>query len=624
MLTFFRKFANTLLGKVVLGVLTLSMAGFGISGILTSLGSNTLATVDGSEITVRDFQRAYNDQINQAAQQIGKVPTSQEAMAMGIPGAVIQRLASDRAVSRFSTEIGLGVSQDRLALMVRQDPTFSGSLGSFDRATFARVLAQVGYTEAEYFNLQGDASRRQQLVSGLFAGTVFPQTALAILTRFTDDTRTVDYVVLNGESVTSVPTPTDEDLGAYLKDHQTEFRTKELRTVDLLVLTPESLASTQTVTEDQIAAEYERTKESRIKLEKRTIRQIALKTPELEKAFTDGKTAGTPLADLLTQNNVSFEDIGTLAKSEINDPTLADAAFSLAQDDYAIIPGIGGKRVITISAIQGGGQISLAEAHDEIAKQLATASARNAYSDILDQVEELRAAGKPLSEIGPRIGITPFTLAVDSTGSELVGVETLGESDRGRVASGIFDGEVGQVDPAVSMGSNRNAWYDLKKIEPARDQTLDEVKDAVSAAWTKAETDKALQAEVDQLLADLKAGKSFEEAVTAIGQISQVSQPIKRSGDGTPLFNAAVANEVFNGGPDHYGTAVNGDGDHVVFQVVDTTETTAAAPDAAKKYLEDSTRDTLYADFRSGITNDTDFKINQQLLSQVLSLDTAQ
>lgn len=624
MLSFFRKFANTLLGKVVLGILTLSMAGFGISGILTSLGSNTLATVDGSEITVRDFQRAYNDQINQAAQQIGKVPTSQEAMAMGIPGAVIQRLASDKAVSKFSSQIGLGVSQDRLALMVRQDPTFSGSLGSFDRATFARVLAQVGYTEAEYFNLQGDASRRQQLVSGLFAGTVFPQTALEILTRFTDDTRTVDYVVLNAESVTSVPTPTEENLSAYLKDHQSEFRTKELRTVDLLVLTPEALASTQTVTEDQIAAEYERTKDSRVKLEKRTIRQIALKTPELEKAFTDGKAAGTPLADLLTQNSVSFEDIGTLAKSEINDPTLADAAFSLAQDDYAIIPGIGGKRVITVSAIQGGGQISLADAHDEIAKQLATASARNAYSDILDQVEELRAAGKPLSEIGPRIGITPFTLAVNASGDELVGVETLSDSERGRVASAIFDGEVGQLDPAVSMGSNRNAWYDLKKIEPARDQTLDEVKDAVAAAWTKAETDKALQAEVDQLLADLKAGKTFEDAVTAIGQISQVSQPIKRSGDGTPLFNATVANEVFNGGPDHYGTALNGDGDHVVFQVVDTTATKAAAPDAAKTYLENSTRDTLYADFRSGITNDSDFKINQQLLSQVLSLDTAQ
>lgn len=624
MLSLFRKLANTLIGKVVLGILTLSMAGFGISNILTGLGSNTLATVGGSEITVRDFQRAYNDQINQAAQQIGKTPTSQEAMAMGIPAAVLQRLASDRAVSKFSNEIGLGVSQDRLAIMVRQDPTFSGSLGGFDQATFARVLAQVGYTEAEYFGLQGDASRRQQLVSGLFAGTAFPQTALQILTRFTDDTRTVDYVVLNGESVTSVPTPTDTDLGAYLKDHQTDFRTKELRTVDVLVLTPETLASTQTVTEDQIAAEYERTKDSRVKLERRTIRQIALKTPELEKAFTDGKTAGTPLADLLAQNAVSFEDIGTLAKSEINDTTLADAAFSLAQDDYAIIPGIGGKRVITVSAIQGGGQISLAEAHDDIAKQLATASARNAYSDILDQVEELRAAGKPLSEIGPRVGVTPFTLAVNAAGDELVGIEALSDSDRSRVASAIFDGEVGQLDPAVSLGSNRNVWYDLKKVDPARDQTLDEVRDAVAAAWTKAETDKALQAEVDQLLADLKAGKSFEDAVTAIGQISQVSQPLKRSGDGTPLFNASVANEVFNGGPDHYGTAVNGDGDHVVFQVVDTTETTAAAPDAAKKYLEDSTRDTLYADFRSGVTNEAEFKINQQLLTQVLSLDTAQ
>lgn len=624
MLSFLRSFANTIVGKVVMGLLMVSMAGFGITGVLTSLGSNTVATVDGTEISVRDFQRAYNDQINYAAQQLGKTPTSQEAMALGIPSAVLQRLASDTALSKYSNAIGLGVSQDRLAQMVRQDPTFAGSLGSFDRAAFARVLAQVGYTEAEYFSLQGNASRRQQLASGLFAGTAVPQTALQILNRFTDDTRTVDYVVLNSESVTSVPQPTDDDLATYLKDHQTDFRTRETRTVDLLVLTPETLAATQQVTEDEIAAEYERTKEQRIKLEKRTIRQIALKTPELEKAFTDGKAAGTPLSDILAQISVSFEDIGTLAKSEINDTTLADAAFALAQDDYAIIPGVGGKRVITVSGIQPGGQISLADAHDDIKKQLTVANARNAYSDILDQVEELRAAGQKLGEIGPRIGITPFTLPVNSAGDELVGIEALSESDRTRIAAAIFGSEPGQLDPAVTMGSNRNAWYDLKAVEPARDQTLDEVREAVSAAWMKTKTDEALQAEVDQLLGELKAGKTFDETVTALGKISQISSPLKRNGDGTALFNATVTNEIFNGGPTHFGTALNGDGDHVVFQVVETAETTAAAPDAAKKYLEDSTRDTLYADFTSGVTSASNFIINQQLLSQVLSLDTAQ
>lgn len=624
MLALFRKFANTLFGKLLVGLLMVGMAGFGISNVLTSLGSTTVAWVGGHEISARDFQRTYNDQLNRIAQQTGRMPTAQEALARGVPAGVLQRLASDAAVGQFSADLGVGASETRMSDMVKNDPTFAGTLGAYDARTFSQVLARSGYTEKEYFALQVDAARRQQLASGLFAGTSAPQTALEILNHFTDDTRTVDYITLNREGIDSVPQPTEDELAAYLKEHQTEFRTKEARTVDLLVVTPETLAAKFTPTESDISDEYERTKESRVRVEKRTIRQIALTTPELEKAFVDGQAAGTPLSTLLAANTVSFEELGTLAKSDINDATLADAAFGLPLDGYAVIEGIGSKRAITVSGIDAGGQITLAEAHDEIAQQLAVKAARDAYGDILDQVEELRAGSKPLTDVSERVGLKLFSLAITEGGPELVGVEALAEGERTRVADAIFNSELGQVDPSVSMGSNRNAWYDLKAIEPARDQTLAEVRDAVVKAWTDMKTDEALKAEVDKVLAALKSGSSFDEAVGLVGQLPQLSGPIKRTGDGTPLFNAAVASAIFSGGPDHYGQAVNGDGDQVLFKVSDVTDADTAPPEAAKTYLQNGIRDALYTDFTAGVLQDSGLRTNQQLLAQVLSLDTAQ
>ena len=38
------------------------------------------------------------------------------------------------------------------------------------------------------------------------------------------------------------PEPTEEELAAYLTEHQAEFRTQETRTTDVLVLSPEALA----------------------------------------------------------------------------------------------------------------------------------------------------------------------------------------------------------------------------------------------------------------------------------------------------------------------------------------------------------------------------------------------
>ncbi len=385
--------------------------------------------------------------------------------------------------------------------------------------------------------------------------------------------------MLNSQALPPVADPTDADLEAYLKEHQANFRTRETRSVELLVLTPETLAATKTIPEDQIAAEYERTKDSRTKEERRSIKQIVLNTPELEKAFADGKAAGKPIGELLAETGAAFTDLGTLSKNQVTDPKLAEAAFGLAVDDYAIIEGIGGKRVITVSAIEPGGVVSLADAHDEIARQLALKEGRDEINDVLDQVEELRAAFKPLPEIGERFGLKTYDIAVTPGAPELASQPDISPQDRDRIATAIFKNTLGDLAPTISLGSNRNVWFDLKKVDPARDQTLDEVRDAVATAWTNEKTAEALAAEVTKLTDQLKAGTAFADVAASINQFPTLSPPLMR--DGTTLINGqrqpepvlsqSVVSAIFNGGPDHFGSAVNSDGDHVIFQVADVT-----------------------------------------------------
>ena len=58
------------------GFLLVGLAGFGINNVIADLGSNTVAKVGGEDITSRQFLRAYQNQLNQVAQQIGSVPTA--------------------------------------------------------------------------------------------------------------------------------------------------------------------------------------------------------------------------------------------------------------------------------------------------------------------------------------------------------------------------------------------------------------------------------------------------------------------------------------------------------------------------------------------------------------------
>jgi peptidyl-prolyl cis-trans isomerase D len=625
MLDGLRHLTTTWFGKILGVFLLIGLAGFGISNVILQFGSNTVATVAGQDISVKDYQRAYDNQINALAQRFGQVPTLEEAISLGVPGAVIDRLSGEAAVNKFAEDIGIGVSEERLSKMLREDPTFASALGQFDRATFVRALQQNGYTEAEYFDLQTKAARRQQLVSGLLAGVPVSQTAVDIINRYAGDTRSVDYFVLNAQTLPPVADPTDEDLAAFLKDHQADFRTKPTRSVDLLALSPDVLAQTKTVTDEQIAAEYERTKDSRVKIEKRTIQQVALTTPELEKAFTDGKAAGTPLADVLKATGATPQDLGTLSKAEVTDSSLAEAAFGLAAaNDYAVIEGIGSKRAVIVTAIQPGGQVSLEDSKEEIRKQLALAQARNEFGDILDQVEELRAAFKPVTEIAQRFGLHSVSMDLTPGAPELPVQPDLSAEDISKIATTIFNAKQGELAPTISLGSNRAMFFDLKNVADARDQTLDEVKDAVKAAWIKDKTEEAITAQVAKMLDELKGGKEIADVAAEIGQFPILSQPIKRQGDGTSVLNQTVANEIFNGGPDHFGSAVNADGDHVVFKVAEVVEAGADATPNAKKYVEDTTRESVYQALLAGLKTDAGLRINPQVMNQLLDTGTIQ
>jgi peptidyl-prolyl cis-trans isomerase D len=312
-----------------------------------------------------------------------------------------------------------------------------------------------------------------------------------------------------------------------------------------------------------------------------------------------------------------------LEKAAVTDPELAEAAFALSEGDFVVIQGVGGKRAVTVSAIEPGGEITLDEARDDIRQALALAQARNEFVDVLDQVEELRAAFQPLGQIAERFGLDLHPLTMTSSGAELAEVPDVPEEERPRVALAVFAAQPERLTPTVTLGANRNVWFDVKDIEPARDQTLDEVREQVAEAWAAEASEAAVLAEVEKIIERLKAGEAFADIAVSMNQFPNLSQPLSRSGDGTTVLNQDVAAAIFAGGPDHFGSAKNGDDDHVVFQVVEVTPAGEESFAAMRNFIEDASRETLYGDFVSGLRDEAGMRINRQTFDQLIALDAS-
>lgn len=618
MLDGLRDFAKSWPGKIMGAFLLVGVAGFGINNVIVDLGSNTVARVGNKEINSREFLRAYQSQVSRLANQMGSVPTASQAQAMGLPTAVLLGLSEGAALDLLGDQFGLGVSDAKLAEMLRQDPSFQGTLGNFDPAIFNQVLQRSGWTEAEYFEARGSEAKRDQIIQSLFGASGLPETGIELINNYASATRTIDYISLSTTNVEQPAAPTDEELAAYLTEHQSEYRTVETRSVKLIDLSIASLAATKTVDDAAIEAEYDKTKSSLTTPERRTIEQVSLATPELQAQFEAGLAAGTSFADLASAAGVSPSALGTLARGQITDARLGDAAFGLEEGSFAIIDGIGGKRAIHVASIEPSAEPALADVRDDIALRLATAQARTEITDVLDQIEELRAAFQPIEQIADRFGLPVYIIDVTASGAELSAVENLGSEDYQRVAQAIFAAQPDKLIPSVPLTGNAHIWFDLGEVAPARDQTLDEVRPELEAAIIEQRTNEALMALGETVVSRLEAGESLADIGFELSVFPQLSSPFTRFGSEDGLIDSTVASAAFAGGPDHRGSVVSQTGEFIVFQVIDSAAPGEPMQTAAVDSIDAEARAGLYSEFVSALRDDAELRINEQALNQLL------
>ena len=91
-----RKGAARTLGLILVGLLVISFAIWGIADIFTGYGRQTLIRVGDTEITSQDYLRAQQEVLRAMSSQAGRSLSLQEARALGLDSRVLERLVGER------------------------------------------------------------------------------------------------------------------------------------------------------------------------------------------------------------------------------------------------------------------------------------------------------------------------------------------------------------------------------------------------------------------------------------------------------------------------------------------------------------------------------------------------
>jgi peptidyl-prolyl cis-trans isomerase D len=625
-----KNWLGRLVTGILLGLIAISFAIWGIGDIFKGFGSSTLAKIGRTEIGVEQFRQQYNDRLQQLIRQLGRPIPADQARALGLHRSLLGQLLAEAAIDEEVRRLGLNIPDEIIAQRIRNDPVFRGITGQFDRTRFDAVIRQAGFTEARYVAEQKKVLLRQQVIRSLTGDLAAPAIAVDIQDRFNNETRALDYFVLGAEQAGDIGEPSPEALTKFFDERKTLFRAPEFRKVDLIILSPEELAKSIAVSDDDVAKSYEADRTKYVTPEKREVHQMVFQN----------EADARDVAQKLTQPDTSFEqlaaapdrkgsdiNLGLVGKAQMLDPAVADAAFALQSGQVSEpVKGRFGTAIVKVGKIVPEVVRSPAEVADEIKRNLALERARKEVRAQYDKIEDERGAGAALADIAKKLGLTVRTIdMIDRSGRGPDGNPVSGLPSLPALFNGIFSADLGvENDPIQLAGGNGYVWFEAMSSTPSRERSLDEVKDRVVERWRSDQIAARLKDKAKEAVEKLKTA-SVSDVATEFGSKPQFIAGLKRNrsqGD----FPADALDAVFQTGKDQPGTTEGANSQWIVFRVTGITvpQIDMASADAKRiqTTLVNAYSEDILAQYIARLQTELGATINEAALAQVIGGST--
>jgi peptidyl-prolyl cis-trans isomerase D len=628
MLRGIRKASSNWLGKavmaVVMGVLIVSFAVWGIADIFKGFGQSSLAKVGSTEISTEQFRQIYTDKLQQLGRSFGRPLTSEQARAFGLDRQVLQQTIAEAALDEEARRMGLAQSQEETMRLIYNDPNFQGLGGKFDPARFQATIRQFGYTEQRYLNEQRRVGLRRQIAGTVSAGLEPPKVMIEALARFQNEQRSIDYVKLDAAQAGTIDPPSPEALAAYFEDRKTQFRAPEFRKLSFVVISPEQIGKWTEVSDEDARKIFEQNRDRIGTAEKREVSQMFFPNESEAQAARGRITSGTSFDDIAKERNLNLADVdlGMIAKSAIIDPAIADAAFALSAGEVSQpVQGRFGVALVKVGKIEAGVTPTFESVVAQVKKEIATERARAKVNEIQNKMEDERSGGANVVEASQKLGLAAVTIeAVDRSGRTPDG-QPVANIPRGLdVVSQAFNSDVG-VDNEPIQFAGGYVWYDVLGITPSRERALDEVRSQVEAKWREDQISNKLRAKATEMVQKVEQGGTLADAAASAGSKVETATGFRRDASlsGVP---SAVITAAFRTPKDGVGqTPGSGGAEWIVFRVTDVTVPAFdASSDELKKLkstLQRGLTDEQVAQYIAKIESVIGTSINQAAFAQV-------
>lgn len=552
MLDILRRGANTLVAKLLMGVVGGSFVIWGVGDVVRSGFGRAAYAIKVGDITYgpqavrqqfdRDFARY---------QQRYPSLTIAQAVQMGMVDQTVQRLASEGALQAAANDLGTVATDDAVRQQIFTNRAFFNDKGQFNRDIFLQVLQQNQLTEAGYVNDLRLNLIRNRLIAPAESSGAAPQVLVDALYRYQQEKRGAGILRIDAASQVVTATPDDTALQTIYQNHIAVFTQPEYRTFSVIPLTVESVSKSITVSDQDIADAYKADPSAYALPERRSLSLVMAGDQAIGKGIVEAAKTTAGLASAAEAAKMPAPiPLDNQTAAALPAP-IADAVFKLKEGEIAgPFQTAFGWQVFGVTKITPAEARALEAVRDEIRTQLIQTRAGDRLNDASSALQDALGSGDSLEAAAKKLNLPILTISPVSArnttpdGKPAAGLPTdaLGKQI---IAAGFAQpqGEAARVVPA---GNDAFVAVRVDHVTPAQPKPLADVRADVVTLWQAEQRQKQAEALAKDLAAQLPTASDPKALAAAHPGVTwSVSNPITREGKGNSTLPADVVAALF-------------------------------------------------------------------------------
>ena len=524
MLQSIRSHAQGWIAWVIVGLIILTFALFGIDQYARGDKVVVVAEVNGENITGNAFLTLYNRQKTRLQEQFGDM-YEQVVKDEELREQVLQSLVESEVMRQWANDNGMMISNQQLAAAIHSASVFQQD-GQFSEKVYEDVLLRNGLNVARFEYEQRQFLLENQFRSLINSSRFATDYEVNQLAELQGQEREVSYLRIDQRPFLKTVQVSDEQVNAVYQANLTDYVEPEKVSVDYIDLSQAEIAKGIDVNDEIIAAYYEENKTMFTLPEKRHAKHILIsleaQTPEAEAAAqtilaeVQAKIAAgesfEELAKIYSKDPGSAPSGGDLGSFEqgMMVPEFDEAVFSMevgqvsqpVKTDFGYhlikLEGIDAKQVEALDAVKA-----------EVTQQYKMQEAERQYFELLEQLNTIAyEQSDSLEPAADAIGLKVQTSEMFSRDG--------GPGDilsNGKVQLAAFSGELLTEhlnSAAIELSANRSVVIRVNQHQTTRQKSLDEVTTGIKEQLVREAAIKEAATLGNVLMAKVQAGENPE------------------------------------------------------------------------------------------------------------------